>query len=68
MSGQLVFDETMSGCYSPAGSQSSRGFRIGRQQDHFIRGDFRIDIENADDFINNSTHEPALHGDGQNAT
>ena len=62
MSGQLTFDETMSGFDSPASTEPIRGYRLGRQQGLAIRGDFRISVEDMDRFIDSPEHEADLFG------
>lgn len=62
MAGRMTFDESMSGYYSPLSAEPSRGFRIGQRNDSFMRGDFRITIDDMDTFVGDSDHEASLEG------
>ena len=62
MPDEMTFDETMTGFYSPASDEPSRGFRVGRQENRFIRGDFHVSIRDMDAFFGQPDHQADLTG------
>lgn len=62
MSGAMSFDETMSGFYSFGSNEPSRGFRLGRQQNHAVQVALRISINDVDEFVRDAAHEAELDG------